>query len=90
MATLGLAPMASPRRQVSTASLKRFGELCGLGAVAPERFRANLEALLLGLGAAGAAGGWGLLSFLPVGFDSLVVVELAISARGFLPVVVVD
>lgn len=43
MATLGL-PMASPHRQVSTASLKRFGELCGLGTVAPERFRANLEA----------------------------------------------
>jgi len=28
---------------VSTASLKKFGELCGLGAVPAERFRGNLE-----------------------------------------------
>ena len=28
---------------MSTASLKKFGELCGLGAVPAERFRGNLE-----------------------------------------------
>eukprot|EP00435_Cladocopium_sp_Y103_P057857 s294_g20.t1 len=50
----GEAPETSPAKtdfanapktllMVSTASLKRFGEVCGLGTVPVERFRANLE-----------------------------------------------
>ena len=40
---LGLHPVEDLAGLVSTASLKRFGEVCGLGTVPVERFRANLE-----------------------------------------------